>query len=90
MTSKYNEQALESLIEKALTGSSLEDLKEQGTNIADANDKYGQYLSRKGYYLGDALDFDKTYALDTHRFWNFLQARKQKNLPSCKFMGIGN
>ncbi len=87
MTSKYNEQALESLIEKALTGSSLEDLKEQGTNIADANDKYGQYLSRKGYYLGDALDFDKTYALDTHRFWNFLQATQAKELAKLQVYG---
>ncbi len=87
MTSKYNEQALESLIEKALTGSSLEDLKEQGTNIADANDKHGQYLSGAGYYLGDALDFDKTYALDTHRFWNFLQVTQAKELVKLQVYG---
>jgi len=87
MTSKYNEQALESLIEMALTGSSLEDLKEQGATIADANDKYGQYLSGKGYYLGDALDFDKTYALDTHRFWNFLQATQAKELAKLQVYG---
>lgn len=87
MTSKYNEQALESLIEKALTGSSLEDLKEQGTNIADANDKYGQYLSGAGYYLGDALDFDKSYALDTFRFWNFLQATQAKELAKLQVYG---
>lgn len=87
MTSKYNEQALESLIEKALTGSSLEDLKEQGTNIADANDKYGQYLSGVGYYLGDPLDFDKSYALDTHRFWNFLQATQAKELAKLQVYG---
>ena len=87
MTSKYNEQALESLIEKALTGSSLEDLKEQGTNIADANDKYGQYLSGAGYYLGDALDFDKSYALDTFRFWNFLQSTQAKELAKLQVYG---
>ncbi|WP_286736656.1 MULTISPECIES: type I restriction endonuclease subunit R [Sphingobacterium] len=87
MTSKYNEQALESLIEKALTGSSLEDLREQGTNIADANDKYGQYLSGKGYYLGDALDFDKIYALDTHRFWNFLQVTQAKEFAKLQVYG---
>ncbi len=87
MTSKYNEQALESLIEKALTGSSLEDMKEQGTNIADANDKYGQYLSGAGYYLGDALDFDKNYALDTFRFWNFLQATQAKELAKLQVYG---
>ncbi len=87
MTSKYNEQALESLIEKALTGSSLEDLREQGTTIADANDKYGQYLSGKGYYLGDALDFDKSYALDTHRFWDFLQVTQAKELAKLQIYG---
>ncbi|WP_313492332.1 type I restriction endonuclease [Sphingobacterium multivorum] len=87
MTSKYNEQALESLIEKALTGLSLEDLKEQGTNIADANDKQGQYLSGAGYYLGDPLDFDKSYALDTYRFWNFLQATQAKELAKLQVYG---
>jgi type I restriction enzyme R subunit len=87
MTSKYNEQALESLIEKALTGSSLEDLKERGATIADANDKYGQYLSGAGYYLGDALDFDKSYALDTFRFWNFLQSTQAKELAKLQVYG---
>ncbi|WP_293881611.1 type I restriction endonuclease subunit R [Sphingobacterium sp. UBA1498] len=87
MTSKCNEQALESLIEKALTGSSLEDLKEQGTAIADANDRYGQYLSGARYYLGDALDFDKNYALDTFRFWNFLQYTQGKELAKLQVYG---
>ncbi|MFE2862330.1 type I restriction endonuclease subunit R [Sphingobacterium multivorum] len=86
MTSKYNEQALESLIEKALTGSSLEDLKEQGTNIVDANER-NLYLSGKGYYLGDALDFDKIYALDTHRFWNFLQVTQAKEFAKLQVYG---
>lgn len=87
MTSKYNEQALESLIEKTLTGSSLEGLKEQETNIADANDRHDQYLSGKGYYFGDPLDFDKSYALDAHRFWNFLQATQAKELAKLQIYG---
>lgn len=84
MTSQYNEQALESLIEKALTGASTEELKERGTTVAEESEKHAQYLSGQGYYLGSTHDFDKRYTLDTLRFWSFLESTQAKELQKLQ------
>lgn len=62
----------------------MEELKAAGKDIAIANDERGQYLTGQGYYLGDPLDFDKRYALDTQRFWNFLEESQSEELEKLK------
>ena len=60
MPSQTNEQALESAIEKHLTGSSLEELKEQQLN-ADAQDTPSVYRRGNGYFVGFDHDFNTQY-----------------------------
>ena len=72
--SKTNEQALESAIEKALTGISSEELK-QGLSAA----KIGA-----GYQVGYPSDFNKQYALDTRFFWQFLETTQEQELNKIK------
>ncbi|MBE0469369.1 MAG: type I restriction endonuclease subunit R [Methyloprofundus sp.] len=84
MVSQTNEQALEAAIERALTGTCLE---EQNSNLSDvAVPSYG--VSHCGYLIGHVNDFNKLYALDTELFWRFLSntqeqelAKLQKNNP---------
>jgi len=65
MVSKTNEQALEAAIEKALTGTCLEDMKAVGNSVQEAQ---ALYRSGNGYYIGAAHDFNAKYALDETRF----------------------
>lgn len=65
---KTNELALEQAIEKALTGTILEDFK-QGV-LAEPEMEY----SSNGYHIGFANDFNPHYAIDEVRFWHFLNA----------------
>ena len=51
MTSQTNEQALESAIEKRLTGSCLEELKEQGITMDSITDRAELYRSGNGYFI---------------------------------------
>ena len=82
MVSQTNEQALESAIEKHLTGTCLEDTKAGVQEVA-------QDYSNRFYQPGLAADFDKQYALDKRFFWQFLQntqeaelTKLQKNSPN--------
>ncbi|WFB62125.1 type I restriction endonuclease [Sphingobacterium sp. WM] len=84
MTSKYNEQALESLIEKHLTGYTLEDLKDKSLSVGSLYESDEHYLSGKGYYIGSTLDFDKRFALDSKRFWDFLEKTQAKELAKLQ------
>ena len=52
MVSKTNEQALESAIEKSLTGTCLED-KQEESYIQEPNELYS---SGNGYYMGKPND----------------------------------
>ena len=72
MPSQTNEQALESAIEKKLTGTSLEELKTQAgaENIAERAE---QYRGGNGYYIGLPEDFSAKYGIDEKRFWHFLE-----------------
>lgn len=80
MPSQTNEQALESAIEKKLTGSCLEDLKQEG-NIQDRRELY---RSGNGYYIGYANDFNAQYAIDEVRFWHFLEATQKEELAKLQ------
>lgn len=80
MPNQTNEQALESAIEKKLTGSCLEDLKEEG----DIQDRRELYRSGNGYYIGYASDFNTKYALDEVRFWHFLETTQPEELAKLQ------
>ena len=81
MVSQTNEQALESAIEKRLTGTCLEDLKASATTVQEAQTMYG--LSN-GYYIGDTNDFNPKYAVDETRFWHFLEATQNEELEKLQ------
>ncbi|OYU56720.1 MAG: DEAD/DEAH box helicase [Chitinophagaceae bacterium BSSC1] len=84
MVSKTNEQALESSIEKRLTGTSLEELKEQNITLYTFNDRVNLYRAGNGYYIGAPEDFNAKYAIDEHRFWSFLQATQKDELAKLQ------
>ena len=84
MTTHYNEQALESSIEKFLTGTSLEDLKSENKTISYFNEENQPYVISKKYYMGSPSDFDKHYAIDTLRFWDFLEQNQKEELDKLK------
>ena len=83
MASSTNEQALESSIEKKLTGTCIEDLKEHNllSNLAEANE---QYRAGNGYYIGQPQDYNQTYAIDERRFWHFLEAIKEEEINKLR------
>ncbi|MCF6313694.1 MAG: DEAD/DEAH box helicase family protein [Verrucomicrobiales bacterium] len=73
--SKTNEQALEAAIERALTGTCLEDLKEGIVKEDPPNN---------GFHVGYAKDFDATHAIDTERFWHFLETTQSEELDKLR------
>jgi type I restriction enzyme R subunit len=77
MVSQTNEQALESAIEKHLTGTCLEDLK-NGVKEVIPN------FNNKHFELGYSSDFDMQYAIDKRFFWHFLQASQEEELDKIK------
>lgn len=80
MPSQTNEQALESAIEKKLTGFCLEDLKQEG----DIQERRELYRSGNGYYIGYASDFNTKYAIDEVRFWHFLETTQPEELAKLQ------
>lgn len=82
MVSITNEQALESAIEKALTGTTLEELNSTSTQVV--NNSQEAYRNGKGFYLGYPADFNKKYALDEKRFWHFLETTQPEELEKLK------
>ena len=77
MVSQTNEQALESAIEKALTGTCLEELKGQ---VREAAPDFGNRL----YQVGYPSDFNVQYALDERFFWSFLEKTQEDELEKIK------
>lgn len=77
MVSQTNEQALESAIEKALTGTCLEELKGQ---VREAAPDFGNTL----YQVGYSSDFNVQYALDERFFWAFLEKTQEDELEKIK------
>lgn len=80
MPTQTNEQALEAAIEKKLSGSCLEELKQQG----DVQERAEVYRSGNGYYMGYANDFNTKYAIDEVRFWHFLATTQAKELAKIQ------
>lgn len=80
MASKTNEQALEAVIKKALTGTSQEMQKEAAANQTSV------YISTRhhGYVAGASHDFHREYALDTAKFWAFLNNTQAQALENFK------
>ncbi|NEW80774.1 MAG: type I restriction endonuclease subunit R [Mariniphaga sp.] len=83
-TSQTNEQALESAIEKHLTGFCLEELKEQGIAGSAVTDRVELYRSGNGYYIGSPFDFNTKYAIDERRFWHFLETTQKEELAKLQ------
>lgn len=84
MPSQTNEGALEASIEKRLTGTSLEELKEQNITLDTFNDRIDIYRAGNGYYIGAPDDFNAKYAIDEHRFWDFLQTTQKDELAKLQ------
>ncbi len=80
--SKTNEQALEATIEKALTGTTREEL----TPIIHGMviEERAHYRGGKGFYLGKPADFYARYAIDETRFWNFLETTQNVELEKLQ------
>lgn len=77
MVSQTNEQALEAAIEKHLTGTCLEELK----------NKAGEFAQDKGnlqYQIGIASNFNSQYALDESFFWRFLESTQKETIEKFK------
>lgn len=84
MTSKTNEQALESAIEKKLTGVCLEELKEQGIQANTLAERNPLYRSGNQYYLGLPEDFNAKLAIDELRLFDFLQTTQKEELEKLQ------
>jgi type I restriction enzyme R subunit len=84
MHSKTNEQALESAIEKQLTGTCLEELKNQGTSIDAVNENAEIYRTGKGYYIGQPTNFNAQFAIDEQFFWSFLESTQKEELEKLQ------
>jgi len=76
-----NEQALESLIEKKLTGSSKEDRSKVSNSLSEPS---VTYITGNGYIAGEASDFNPKYAIDEVRFWSFLESTQPEKLQKLK------
>ena len=75
MVSLTNERALEMAIEKALTGTCLENVKAGLTDIS---------LPHHGFVSGSPANFDMLYALDTQYFWQFLEQTQADELAKIQ------
>ncbi len=84
MPSLTNEQALESAIEKQLTGSTLEILKGKGITLENISDSPELYRSGHGYFIGSPYDFNVRHAIDERRFWNFLETTQKEELAKLQ------
>jgi len=84
MPSLTNERALEAAIEKQLTGTSLEELQEQGSSPNTASESKEAYRSGNGYYIGSPDDFSARYAIDQKRLWHFLETTQPLELAKLK------
>jgi type I restriction enzyme R subunit len=84
MHSQTNEQALEAAIEKQLAGTCLEELKQQGTTIDAVNEDREVYSAGKGYYIGQASNFNAQFAIDEQFFWAFLENTQKEELEKLQ------
>lgn len=83
-TSQTNEQALESTIEKRLTGTCLEELKTENISIVMAAERRALYRSGQRYFVGSPDDFNANIAIDEVRIWDFLQTTQKEELAKLQ------
>jgi type I restriction enzyme R subunit len=81
MVSKTNEKELEIAIEKQLTGTCLE------AQQAIAEGCEVPFTQNHGYQLGLPQDFNARYAIDTKRFWAFLEQTQHDELEKLQRHG---
>lgn len=84
MQTKTNEQALEAAIEKILTGTCLEELKELGVSSNGVSEPGELYQYGKGYRIGSPNDFNKQFAIDEQFFWEFLENTQKEELEKLQ------
>lgn len=82
MASITNEQALEASIEKVLTGSNIEERRKENSSVVGESQEI--YRSGKGFWIGYANNFNKKYALDEVRFWDFLETTQADELAKLQ------
>lgn len=87
MPSITNEQALEFTIEKRLTGTCLEELKQQNIALNNLNEREELYRAGNGYYIGLPEDFNAKYAIDEFRLWDFLITTQKDELAKLQKQG---
>lgn len=78
MQSKTNEQALESAIQKALTGITLE-----GHTEGEIREHLAPF-GGNGYLIGFPRDYNKKYGIDEVKLWNFLETTHKEELEKLK------
>lgn len=83
-TSQTNEQALESAIEKKLSGTCLEELKEQHGSLNALGERQELYRGGNGYYIGSPADFNARQAIDEVRLFDFLQSTQKEELEKLQ------
>ncbi|WFP50374.1 type I restriction endonuclease subunit R [Methylomonas sp. EFPC3] len=81
MVSKTSEKELEIAIEKQLTGTCLEAQK----GVAEVGDL--PFSPNHGYQLGLPQDFNARYAIDSKRFWAFLEHTQHEELEKLQKHG---
>jgi type I restriction enzyme R subunit len=84
MHSQTNEQALEAAIEKALTGISLEKLKQQGLTVDAVNEDTELYQTGNGYFIGSPNNFNAQFAIDEYFLWHFLETTQKQELEKLQ------
>ncbi|MEO7309297.1 MAG: DEAD/DEAH box helicase family protein [Chitinophagaceae bacterium] len=80
MSSQTNEQALESTIEKGLTGHCREDLSKQGTALNQSSERLALIRGGNEYFTGSPVDFNARLAIDEFRLFEFLQTTQKEEL----------
>lgn len=84
MPSQTNEAALESAIEKKLTGTTLEEYQKPISSLPTLQERRPLYRSGQGYYLGLPGDFNARYAVDEARLWDFLESTQKDELAKLQ------
>ena len=84
MPSQTNEQALESTIEKRLSGTCLEELKELHVSLSAVGERQELYRGGNGYYIGLTSDFNARLAIDEVRLFDFLETTQKEELTKLE------
>lgn len=83
VTSNTTEQALEVLIQKALTGYNIDELKKE-MSASGAAERKELYQTGDQYHVGFPHDFNMDWAVDEYRLWRFLEETQPEELAKLK------